>query len=187
MKLFMKKYALPFGISVLSIIIFTIFRLIQQVSFVYQELYIWFGTIISILLIRSSDDFFDYGSDLKENKETLHKGLITTLFILFSIFPILLFTLSNKLLGLLLGMVYVAYVIVMIARSNQIGKMFIGFIISIISMFLISTLYDKYYYLNNIITIIYSGIISTVVLITSIVFGIIRGKKNETIYNNKNK
>ena len=187
MKLFMKKYALLFGLSILSIIIFIIFRLFQQVEFIYQELFVWFGTMSSLFLIRSADDFFDYEKDINKKKKTLSKKAVTTLFIIFSILTMLLFTISNNILGLMLGMTYVFYVVLMIGRDNKIGKMFIGFILSIILMIIISTLYDKIYYLNNMITIIYGVIICIVILITSIVFSIIRGKKHETIHNIKNK
>lgn len=185
MKLFIKKYALPIGLSILSILLFVIFRLVQKVDFIYQEIFLWIGTILSIILIRSADDFFDFEQDLKDNKKTLPKKLVSILFITLSILPILFYTISNGILGLIMGMIYIFYLVLMTLRNNKIGKMFIGFILTIISIILVFTLYDEYFYLNSMTTIIYSVIISIVVLIPSIIFGVIRGKKHEAIHNHK--
>ena len=177
MKLFLKKYGLTIGLSILPIIMFIIFRLIQDVKFIHLEICLWTGSLTSMMLIRAVDDFFDYDIDRKANKKTLPKSLVTALFIILSALTLISFTITNKILGLILGIIYISYVIIMMFRNNKIGKMFIGFIFTIIIVLLLSTLYDDNYYLNDIITLIYGIIISVLVLAGSIIFGIIKGKK----------
>lgn len=177
MKLLLKKYSIPFLVGLLSILVLCLFRILQNVDFLYKEIFIWLGCFFSILLIRAADDFFDYQEDEKNNLPHLSKTLVIILFILFSILPIVFFTISNIALGLIMSLINVSYIILMIARNNRVGKICIGLINFVITIFLLLNLYNNSYYLNNLITIIYALSVILIALALSIVNYIIRGKR----------
>lgn len=177
MKLLIKKYSIPFLVGILSILVLCLFRIFQNVDFLYKEIFIWLGCFFSILLIRASDDFFDYQEDEKNNLPHLSKIVVIILFIIFSILPVVFFTISNIALGLIMSLINVSYIILMIARNNRVGKICIGLINFVITIFLLLNLYDNSYYLNNLITIIYALCVILIALALSIVNYIIRGKR----------
>lgn len=177
MKLLIKKYSIPFLAGLLSILVLCLFRIFQNVDFLYKEIFIWLGCFFSILLIRAADDFFDYQEDEKNNLPHLSKTVVIILFIILSILPIVFFTISNIALGLIMSLINVTYIILMIARNNMVGKICIGLINFVITIFLLLNLYDNFYYLNNLITIIYTISVIFISLALSIVNYTIRGKR----------
>lgn len=174
MKTILKKYYLPVIIGVVAIISIIVLRLIHNVPFNYNEIGILIFAFASTLLVRTSDDLFDYKQDQEKGKKVIpYKGQLAILIILLVTIAINSFV-AYRFIGLLLGAIYVL-ITGYAHKSNGILKMFIYPILLMISFIMMFNIYSGMFIEYT--SYAYMGSIILVATIASIIFKFIKKDK----------
>lgn len=182
MKLILKKYMMPIILSIITIVLLTLLRLIKQTSFSINELSLWGIIIANTLVIRTIDDLFDYQDDLKNNKKVIPLKIQCLLFVIFAITSVVLSVFISGLFGLIISIAYLLFIAISFRQLTSL-KIFIYPFHLFLSFMMLLNIYQNTF--NNIFSYIYIIVVVIIVLVTSMIYGVIkRGKKYETIHNN---
>ncbi len=174
MKTILKKYYLPVIVGILAMGAIVLLRVIHNIPFNNYEISILLFTFASTLLVRTSDDLFDYKQDLENGKKVIpYKGqlaIMITLLVTIAINSVI----AYSWIGLLLGTVFVL-ITGYAHKSNGILKIFIYPILLMIAFIMMFNVYSGMFIEYT--SYAYMGTIILVCTIASIVFKIIKKEK----------
>ncbi len=174
MKLFLKKYAPIFGVSVLTILLVIGLRLIHNIDINLSEIALYINILTNTVILRSIDDIVDYKADLEESKPILPKTFTLIMLCVCTSTTIVTAFIIQSILGTLLVIVYIGMVVLAFKLFNFL-KTFIYPINIVISFVFLQKIYEGMF--NQNVSIAYTLIILIIAIVASIIITTIKGRK----------
>lgn len=171
MKTFLKKYYMPFILSIVSVVFVGLLRVMQNVPFDQREICIWIFTFAGVLAIRAVDDILDYRQDVEDNKKVIPLKVQISILIVLGVTMFINAFICYPFVGILLSFAFL-FILYCAHKNNKVLKLVILPTLYMLSFIMVFNIYSGLFVLYT--SYAYMGLVIMISIVGAIGYGLLK-------------